>query len=407
MNSQVLRIEQSFSVAFADFVRAKEREGRRIVKMQTGDPDFPTHPGILKTAHLAMIGGETKYCDSRGLLTLREGLSEKLLSMNGIRASAAHNILVTQGAVHGIAIAIRALVNPGDEVIILEPFWRAYEANVILSGGIPVIVQADPQRKFQLDADRVLGLITARTKAIIINTPNNPSGAVYKEAELVRLAKGAAERGVYLISDEVYEALTFGGARHFSVGAEPGVFDYTVSAFSFSKSHAMTGWRIGYLVANEAVIDQCLKLSQFSITSLPPFSQLAALTALRDPEVRAYSGHMRMEYESRRNHIVARIRNTWLEGAMIIPDGTFYTLIDVSRFGVGSLELAKKIVEVGGVSLTPGIAFGDGMDGYLRMCFATSTDCIDTALDALIQLEKNEYENRNHRRNSPGLRRQP
>jgi len=404
MYTQVSKIEQSFSVAFADFVRGKEREGRRIVKMQTGDPDFPTHPVIVNAAHQAMLAGETKYCDSRGLLSLREALSEKLLSVNGIRASAQENILVTQGAVHGIAIAVRALVNPGDEVIILEPFWRAYEANVILAGGTPVILQTNPQKGFQLDADRVMECITTKTKAIIINTPNNPSGAVYKASELARLAVGAANRGVYLISDEVYETLTFGEARHFSAASNPDVFDFTVSAFSFSKSHAMTGWRIGYLVANKALIDECLKLSQFSITSLPPFSQQAALTALTDARAIAYSSHMRGEYEARRNHIAARIKDTWLASAMMLPNGTFYALIDVSHFGVGSLELAKKIVDVGGVSLTPGIAFGDGMDGYLRMCFATSLENIDAALDVLIQFEKTDYENRNYCGDSPRLR---
>jgi aspartate/methionine/tyrosine aminotransferase len=364
--------------------------------MQTGDPDFPTHPEIVKAAYQAMTAGETKYCDSRGLLSLREGLSKKLLSMNGICASAADNILVTQGAVHGISIAIRSLVNPGDEVIILEPFWRAYEANVILSGGIPVIIQANPQKNFQLDVDRVVRRITNKTKAIIINTPNNPSGAVYHEAELRQLANEAAERGVYLISDEVYEALTFGDSRHFSVAADKNVFDFMVSTFSFSKSHAMTGWRIGYMVANKAVIDECLKLSQFSITSLPSFSQMAALTALSNPEVQGYSEYMRAEYESRRNHIAARIKNTWLEQDMVIPDGAFYTLFNISRFGIGSMELAKKIVDVGGVSFTPGVAFGDGMNGYLRMCFATSKDSINSALDVLIQLDNGKHENRNY-----------
>jgi aspartate aminotransferase len=387
MYSQVNKIEQSFSVAFADFVRAKEREGRRIIKMQTGDPDFPTHPDIVKAAYQAMVRGETKYCDSRGLLPLRDGLSKKLFSDNGIQALANENILVTHGAVHGIAIAIRALVNPGDEVIILEPFWRAYEANVILAGGVPVIVRSARQKLFQLDADCVLERITSRTKAIIINTPNNPSGAVYERTEMMRLARGAAARGVYLISDEVYETLTFDGAQHYSVASDPSVFDFTVSAFSFSKSHAMTGWRIGYLVASKTLIDECLKLSQFSVTSLSPFSQLAALTALTAPGVRAYSEKMRAEYEARRNHIAAVVKNTWLEQAMVIPNGTFYALIDISCFGVSSIELAKRIVEVGGLSLTPGIAFGDGMDDYLRMCFATSMENLKDAMDFLVQMK--------------------
>ena len=386
MYTQLNKIEQSFSVSFADFIRSKERDGCRIVKMQTGDPDFPTHPEIVNAACQAMREGNTKYCDSRGLLELREGLSEKLFAQNGIRALPKENILVTQGAVHGIGIAIRALVNPGDEVIILEPFWRAYEANVILSGGSVVIVSCDPQKNFQLIADSVLERITNRTKVIIINTPNNPSGSVYDQIELRRLARGAADRGIYLISDEVYEALTFNGVRHYSVASDPETFDFTVSVFSFSKTHAMTGWRVGYLVASKALINQCLKLSQFSITSLSPFSQVAALKALTYAEATVYSEQMRSEYEFRRNYIANKVKGTWLEQLMFIPSGTFYALIDISPFNMSSLDLAKKIVEIGGVSLTPGIAFGDGMDGYLRMCFATSLKNIDLALSLLIHI---------------------
>ena len=147
----------------------------------------------------------------------------------------------------------------------------------------------------------------------------------------------------------------------------------------------MTGWRVGYVVANKSIIDECLKLSQFSITSLPPYSQQAALTALKDADTIVYSRYMRQQYEARRNHIAARIKGTWLNDAMTIPDGTFYSLINVSHFGLPSLLLAKKIIEFGGVALTPGIAFGDGMDGYLRMCFATTQENIDVALNVLIK----------------------
>jgi aspartate aminotransferase len=389
MYEQVIKIEQSYSVAFADFVRGKEREGCQIIKMQTGDPDFPTHPNVVNSAFQAIEVGETKYCDSRGLLILREALSDKLSRVNGIQSDAKDNILVTHGAVHGIAIAIRALVNQGDEIIILEPYWRAYEANVLLAGGVPVLIRPSRHNFLILDADHVLSSVTNKTKAIIINTPNNPSGAVYDKSELMRLARGAAERGIYLISDEVYEGITFNGVRHYSVASDSRVFDFTLSTFSFSKSHAMTGWRMGYLVANKKLIDECLKLSQFSVTSLSPFSQLAALTALTDQEAQAYAEYMRLQYESRRNYIVAKVENTWLEKAMIIPDGAFYAMIDISRFEVKSLDLAKKIVEFGGVSLTPGIAFGNGMDYYLRMCFATSLENIDLALEVLINLECN------------------
>lgn len=382
------KIQQSYSVAFADYVRACEREGRTIVKMQTGDPDFATHPNVIQAAYQALLKGETKYCDSRGLLSLREALSRKLVAKNKIVASVQENILVTHGAAHGIGMAIRALINPGDECIICEPFWRSYQMNVILAGGVPVIVQASPEAGFQLEPAKLLARITPRTRAIIINTPNNPSGAVYDRDDLTKLASGAAARGVYIISDEVYESIVFDSRSHYSIASDPSVFEWTISAFSFSKTYAMTGWRIGYLAANKSIIDELLKLSQFSVTSLSPYNQIAALVALNDEDVGVYAETMRAEYEKRRNRISAAIVGTWLEQTMTCPEGAFYALIDVSKFGVPSLEFAKRIVDSASVSFTPGIAFGDGMDGFLRMCFATSEANIDLAINALIRIEQ-------------------
>lgn len=382
------KIQQSYSVAFADYVRAREAQGHQLVKMQTGDPDFPTHPHIIRAASEAMAKGHTRYCDSRGLVPLREALAQKLARENGIQASAARNILVTHGAVHGIGMAIRALVGPGDEVIIHEPFWRAYQADVILAGASPIAVQARSEVGFQLEPQRILERVSPRTRAILINTPNNPSGAVYGAAQLKELARGAAERGVHVISDEVYEGIVFDGKQHYSAASDPEVADFVVSAFSFSKTHAMTGWRIGYLSAPPALVDEMLKLSQFSVTSLSPFSQLGALAALQDAEVQAYAEVMRKGYEERRNMIGRAAHGTWLEQAMTRVEGTFYALIDVSRFGVPSLELAQQIVDRSGLAFTPGVAFGDAMDGYLRMCFATSGENIARAMEGLVGLEQ-------------------
>lgn len=388
MFEALARTHQSHSVAFADFVRNREAGGHRVIKMQTGDPDFATHPNIIRAAHQAMLAGETKYCDSRGLSSLRDALSDKLAAENSISVSATENILITHGAVHGIGMAIRALINPGDEVIIQEPFWRAYQADVILAGGVPVIVQARSESGFQLEAERLLERISPRTKAILINTPNNPSGAVYSQQELAKLAIAAAAQGIYLISDEVYESIIFDDNNHYSIASDPSVFDWTVTAFSFSKTHAMTGWRIGYVVASKIIIDEILKLSQYSITSLSPFSQLAALAALTDADACDYSINMRTEYQRRRDKIVNAISGTWLEKGMTSPNGTFYGLIDASRFNMPSLELAKQILNFSNVSFTPGIAFGDAMDSYLRMCFASSQDNIDQAIEALIKFER-------------------
>ena len=360
--------------------------------MQTGDPDFPTHPTVIKKAQEAIASGQTKYCDSRGLLVLREALAEKLKEKNNITADPLREILVTHGAVHGIGLVIRALVEPGDEVILCEPFWRAYQADIALAGAIPVIVRLDPGQGFQLEAERVLDAITPKTSAIIINSPNNPSGAVYDKGQLRRLALEAAERSIFLICDEVYENILFGEHQHYSPGSEPDVAKWIISVFSFSKTHAMTGWRIGYVVADGVVVDELLKLSQFSVTSLAPFSQMAALTALKDPEARAYSQQMRSTYEARRNLLARRSIGSWLERSMTPPQGTFYALVDCCEFGLSSTELAKFVVDRWGVAFTPGIAFGDSMDGHLRVCFATSEDNILRAIVALKELEKSLIE---------------
>ncbi len=388
MYKKLLNISQSNSVSFADYVRRLELEGRELIKMQTGDPDFPTHPAVVKQAQEAIAGGQTKYCDSRGLLVLREALARKLEKENNILADPLREILVTHGAVHGISLAIRALVDPGDEIILCEPFWRAYQADIVLAGALPVIIRLDPKQHFQLDAERVLAAITPKTRAIIINSPNNPSGAVYDEAQLRRLALGAAEGSLFLICDEVYENILFGDRQHYSPRSDRELARWIISVFSFSKTHAMTGWRIGYLVADGVLVDELLKLSQFSVTSLATFSQLAALTALKDQDAQTYSKKMRSTYGDRRNLLASHSIGSWLEHAITLPQGTFYTLVDCREFRLPSTELAKFVVDRWGIAFTPGVAFGDSMDGYLRMCFATSESNVVQALDALKRLNE-------------------
>jgi aspartate aminotransferase len=384
--SNLTKISESVSVSFADYVRKREAEGLQLIKMQTGDPDFATHSSIVKAAETAMASGLTKYCESRGLKILRSAIACKLKSENGIAADPDREILVTHGAVHAINLMIRAVAESGDEVIVCEPYWRTYVSDVILSGATPIVVKLDSDSGFQLDADKILSAITPRTRAIVINSPNNPTGAVYDERQLRALATAAAKRGIFLISDEVYENIVFENRRHYSPGSDPAVAHFVATAFSFSKTHAMTGWRIGYLVANHSIIDALLKLSQYSVTSLSPFIQLAAATALTDSEAQAYSQKMRTEYETRRSLIANKTKGTWLEEAMPVPQGTFYTLIDCTPLATPSDELARHLIDRAGVALTPGIAFGDSMDNYLRMCFATSEQNIERSINALLDL---------------------
>ena len=387
MLNSLNNIQQSYSVAFADYVRLKESEGKQIIKMQTGDPDFDTHPVIIEAAQKGLKEGATKYSDSRGLIELRNAIADKLLNENNINADPQTNILVTHGAVHAIGVSIRAIVNIGDECIIVEPYWRSYEANVLLSGGKPIFVKTLKEESFHLNADRVIQKTNSKTKLIIINTPNNPSGAVYEKDQLTKLAEYASQKGIFIISDEVYESIIFDNKKHFSMASNPSVFDWVISVFSFSKTHAMTGWRIGYLVASKQFVDEVLKLSQFSITSLSPYSQLGALKAINDNDSLAFSVKMRLEYMERRDFIIEKIKGTWLEKACTIPSGAFYLLIDVSVFNIPSLQLVKKLVDSANVSFTPGIAFGDSMDFYIRLCFATSLENISIAIESLIKFE--------------------
>jgi aspartate/methionine/tyrosine aminotransferase len=381
-------IQQSYSVAFADYVRQCEAAGRKILKLQTGDPDFVTHPAVTNAAEEALSKGLTNYCDSRGLPQLRNAVAEKLRHKNNITADPDSEILITHGAVHAISIAIRSLLNPGEECIIIEPYWRSYEANVLLSGGIPVYVRTSEADGFQLNAEEVISRITEKTKLIIINSPNNPSGAVYKEGELRKLAIAAAERQVMILSDEVYEEIIFDDKKHFSIASEKVLFSNVISVYSFSKTFAMTGWRIGYVVASKKIIAQLLKLSQFSITSLSPFNQIAAVQALTNPEVAEYVKKMRGEYEERRLLISKLIAGTWLEHSLTLPEGTFYSLINTDKYSLTSLELAKMILEVSDVAFTPGIAFGNTMDKYIRLCFSSDQKSIETAIRALIQFDQ-------------------
>ena len=284
-------------------------------------------------------------------------------------------------------MVIKALINPGDECIIIEPYWRAYEMMILLSDGVPIKVHACASNGFQLEIEKILSKVTKKTKAIIINSPNNPSGAVYSPSTLKKIAHDAASRGIYLISDEVYEEITYDNP-HYSTASDESVFDWMISAFSFSKTYAMTGLRIGYVVASKKIINELLKLSQFTITSLSTSIQHGAIMALCSQEVKDYVQFMRQKYQVRRDHILNLASNTWLEKAIIKPQGAIYAFINTSEFNTNSLNLAKNIVRSNSIAFTPGIAFGDSMDGYLRMSLTTSLANITKSVEALKKMQK-------------------
>lgn len=373
----------SYSVNFADYVRNLEMQGMDVIKLQTGDPFFSTHPSIILSASTAMKSGRTKYCDSRGLPQFREAICKKLQSTNLINARE-KNILVTHGAIQGLSVVLRHLLNKGDECIVLEPFWRAYEANIKINQGTAKIIHLSSGNNFDLDIAKIQSQISSRTKAIIINTPNNPSGSVYKAEELHKLYDLAVKEDIFIISDEVYESITFDTNNHFSIGSIEEFPNRVISLFSFSKTYSMTGWRIGYISASTEVIDELLKYNQFNITSIPEFSQLACLEAMQSSESLSYVSEMNHYYAQNRDLLINSIRGTWLEQITTIPQGSFYSLLEFNNDQSDPLDLAKKIVRDIKVSLTPGIAFGDNMTGFLRLCFACERNILEEALNRLI-----------------------
>jgi len=385
MNKNLTSISESVSVNFADYIRKKDKKDQPIVKLHIGEPDFDIHNNIIIESNKNLNTEKILYCNSRGLKSLREQISKKLFNINNISADPEKNILITHGAVHAINIAIKAILNHGDECIIIEPYWLAYQTNVILSGGTPIIVNSEPD-KFDLNIEKISKHISNKTKLLIINSPNNPSGTVYEKSKLNKLAQLAKENNFFIISDEVYESIVFDGKKHYSIASNKPYFNNIISVFSFSKQYSMTGWRIGYLSASKELIDQILKLSQFSVTCISSITQKAAITALKDPEVNEYAIHMKSEYERRKDLILKIVKGTWLEKNIIIPSGTFYVLINISKFKLSSFELSKKIIDLYNVSFTPGIAFGKNMDHFIRLCFVSSDINIKKGIKALIEL---------------------
>ncbi len=389
MLNNLEKILPSPTIELADYIRQLENTGKKTIKLQTGDPDFSTPSHIVEAALQAFRQSQTHYTDSRGHFSLRQALAVKLKEKNKILIDSKKNILITHGAVHAVNIAIRCLLNEGDEVIINEPYWHAYTANTLLCAAIPKIIPAQKRIGFHLDIERIKQAITSKTRLIILNSPNNPSGAVYTLEELGLLSELIQDKDIYILSDEVYEDNIYSSVPHISIGSFQKIADKVISVFSFSKSYAMTGWRIGYIVANDKLMTQLLKLSQYSITCVSPFTQFAAEAAL-GAEGEKCKNDMMNEYAKRLRFIKQKVKNSWLNEKIFFPEGTFYCLLDISDFSMSSMEFCKNLVNKSGIVLTPGIAFGTSMNNYVRICFAASIENIDAALESLIKLCKTD-----------------
>ena len=346
-----------------------------VISLGVGEPDFRTPWNICESGIYSIEQGVTSYTSNRGLQTLRDTLSAHLASRYQLRYSADDETIITAGVSEGLDIAIRAIVNPGDEVLIAEPSYVSYAPCVTLAGGIPVPVECTEQDHFRLNPDKLQEKITDKTKALIINFPNNPTGAVMKKEDLAPVADIVTDRDLMLISDEVYSELTY-ESTHAAAATVKDLWQRTITLNGFSKAYAMTGWRVGFLCAPKEICDAALKIHQYVMLCAPVMGQIGALEALRSAEDEKTS--MVNEYRLRRNMFVAGLNRIGL--SCHVPEGAFYAFPSVKGTGLSDVEFAERLLKEQRVAVVPGSVFGSGGDFNLRCAYAVSRKELAEAL---------------------------
>ena len=347
-----------------------------VISLGVGEPDFPTPWEIRKAGILSLEAGKTRYTANRGLEQLREEISHWMERKYGLSYDPSGEILVTVGGSEAIDGTIRAVVCPGDEVIIPQPSYVCYEPLVRLSGGIPVILETTAEHDFRVTSEMLRGALTDRTKLLILPYPCNPTGGIMERADLEALAEVLRGTDVLVLSDEIYSELTFGGKRHVSPAAVEGMKERTVVVNGFSKTFSMTGWRMGFACGPAGLMEQITKIHQFAIMCAPTTAQYAAVEALRhgDDAVKA----MKEEYDMRRRLIVAGFNRLGLSCRE--PMGAFYAFPCIRSTGLTSEEFCERLLYAERVAVVPGTAFGQGGEGFIRASYCYSTDHIKEAL---------------------------
>lgn len=355
---------------------------RDTISLGVGEPDFITPYHIRNAAINSIVDGETQYTPNRGLLSLREEISGYLKMRYQTAYDPQREILVTVGASESIDVALRALISPGDEVLVPEPSYVSYSPSVIFAGGTPVGVETREDTDFRLSAQRVREAVTPRTKALILPYPNNPTGAVMGRKDLEELAQVVRERELLVISDEIYSELTY-GAEHVSLASLPGMWPYTLTINGFSKSFAMTGWRVGYICGPAELISVMNKIHQYGILCAPRQGQAAALEALRTGRENGYEDvrQMRDSYDRRRRLMVDGLRKMGLN--CFEPRGAFYVFPSIRSTGLDSETFCERLLQEKRVACVPGTAFGPCGEGHIRCSYATAVDKLNVALERM------------------------
>lgn len=371
LSSTVVDIKPSGIRKFFDLLNGRDD----VISLTVGQPDFATPWHVRETGIISLERGYTYYTSNAGTVQLRQEISKYMLRRFGLKYDALSETIVTVGGSEAIDLAIRATVEPGDEVIIPEPSFVCYEPITRLCGGVPVPVKTLPENDFKLTAEQLKAAITEKTKLLVLPYPNNPTGAVMSKDELLPLCKVLEDTNIAVLSDEIYSELTYGG-RHTSIAMLPGMAERCIVVNGFSKAYAMTGWRLGFVCAPAPLTKQMLKIHQFAIMCAPTTSQLAAVEALKngDDDIEM----MRAEYDRRRKYIVEELNRIGIP--CFEPKGAFYVFPDISGFGMSSDEFCQRLLDEGKVAIVPGSAFGAGGEGFARISYAYSVKHIAEAI---------------------------
>ncbi len=346
-----------------------------VISLGIGEPDFTTPEPILKAGIKAIRDGETHYTSNAGIYELREAISDLLEEKYQVCYDPADEVVVTVGVSEALYLALTAVINPGEEIIIPTPCFVSYQAEVILAGGVPIEVPGSIENNFQPEPGLIEAAITPQTKAIFIGFPNNPTGAVATRENLLKISRIAEEYDLVVISDEIYDSLVY-GVEHVCFASLPGMKERTITLGGFSKSYAMTGWRVGYAAATAEILQGLVRVHQYTVMSAPSMSQLAALAAIQHGADSAEE--MRVKYDRRRQLIVSRLNDIGLE--TIMPQGAFYAFPKIKCTGLDDDQFAQKLLKEEKVAVVPGSAFGAGGAGFVRCSYATHYEKIEKAL---------------------------
>jgi len=371
---KVVEIKPSGIRKFFDIVT----EMKDAISLGVGEPDFDTPWHIREEGIYSLEKGKTFYTSNSGLKELRAEICNYLKRSQGLEYEPENEVLITVGGSEAIDIGLRAMVNPGDEVLIPQPSYVSYEPCAILAGATPVIINLKAENEFRLTAKELEDAITEKTKLLILPFPNNPTGAIMEREDLEAIAKVIIEKDIYVMSDEIYGELTYKG-NHVSIASLPGMQERTILINGFSKAYAMTGWRMGYACGPTKIIEQMTKIHQFAIMCAPTTGQYAAIEALKngDEDIK----EMRTAYNQRRRYLMHAFKEMGLE--CFEPFGAFYVFPCIKEFGMTSEEFATRFLEEEKVAAVPGTAFGDSGEGFLRISYAYSLEKLKVAMERM------------------------